>query len=277
MNDVKTYFLEELKQSDDKMKKLDDIQLNLIKFYFTTVFTLITVAIAMVNYKLYGRIDILITWFLLLPLFFFGWVVFLTLKRLMYEYENLEHTRNQVSEFFLHGSIMNKYKIRQSPFKPFYTLISWIIILNFLFLAYRTVPFLKKINLSMFFIVAFILFFGSIILTISIVALNSARAKARDAKRVADIKQVQTALELYYNDKNNYPIINSWVELAEEIRKKPTYMSNLPTDPLNKDDYKYIYQSKSNGQNYLIKFKLEESKKGFEASPQGITEKEINK
>jgi len=41
--------------------------------------------------------------------------------------------------------------------------------------------------------------------TLAVVALNSARAKARDAKRVADVKQVQTALELYYNDANGYP------------------------------------------------------------------------
>ncbi|MFA6215775.1 MAG: prepilin-type N-terminal cleavage/methylation domain-containing protein [Patescibacteria group bacterium] len=42
--------------------------------------------------------------------------------------------------------------------------------------------------------------------TLAVVALNSARQKARDAKRVADIKQVQTALELYYNDVNSYPL-----------------------------------------------------------------------
>lgn len=41
--------------------------------------------------------------------------------------------------------------------------------------------------------------------TLAIVALNSARAKARDAKRVGDVKQVQTALELYFNDEGGYP------------------------------------------------------------------------
>ncbi|OGY45023.1 MAG: hypothetical protein A3A24_02510 [Candidatus Buchananbacteria bacterium RIFCSPLOWO2_01_FULL_46_12] len=43
--------------------------------------------------------------------------------------------------------------------------------------------------------------------TLAVVALNSAREKARDAKRVADVKQVQTALELYYNDASSYPAI----------------------------------------------------------------------
>jgi prepilin-type N-terminal cleavage/methylation domain-containing protein len=41
--------------------------------------------------------------------------------------------------------------------------------------------------------------------TLSIVALNSARVKARDATRVASVKQWQTALELYYSDQGGYP------------------------------------------------------------------------
>ncbi len=41
--------------------------------------------------------------------------------------------------------------------------------------------------------------------TLSVVALNNARQKSRDAKRVSDIKQVQTALELYFVDQNGYP------------------------------------------------------------------------
>src|SRR3989344_3413947 len=41
--------------------------------------------------------------------------------------------------------------------------------------------------------------------TLAVVALNNARLKARDAKRVADIKQIQTALELYYQENTAYP------------------------------------------------------------------------
>jgi general secretion pathway protein G len=42
--------------------------------------------------------------------------------------------------------------------------------------------------------------------TMAVVALNSARAKSRDAKRVSDIKQVQAALEMYMNDESHYPV-----------------------------------------------------------------------
>ena len=41
--------------------------------------------------------------------------------------------------------------------------------------------------------------------TLSVLALNSARARSRDAKRIADVKQIQTALEMYYNENNTYP------------------------------------------------------------------------
>ena len=47
--------------------------------------------------------------------------------------------------------------------------------------------------------------------TLAVVALGTARTKSRDAKRVADIKQVQTALELFYTDNNAYPTATSTV------------------------------------------------------------------
>jgi prepilin-type N-terminal cleavage/methylation domain-containing protein len=42
--------------------------------------------------------------------------------------------------------------------------------------------------------------------TLAVVALGSARQKARDSKRLSDLKQVQTALELYFTDNNTYPL-----------------------------------------------------------------------
>ena len=69
--------------------------------------------------------------------------------------------------------------------------------------------------------------------TLSILALNSARARARDAKRVADIKQIQTALEMYYNDRGTYP---SAVESGKNISTgSVVYMSEVPTAPTPAD------------------------------------------
>jgi len=45
-----------------------------------------------------------------------------------------------------------------------------------------------------------------ILTTIAVVALSGARQKARDTKRVADVRQIHTSLELYNNNSNGYPI-----------------------------------------------------------------------
>lgn len=41
--------------------------------------------------------------------------------------------------------------------------------------------------------------------TIGVVSLNSARAKARDAKRLSDVRQMSSILELFFNGKQSYP------------------------------------------------------------------------
>ena len=45
-----------------------------------------------------------------------------------------------------------------------------------------------------------------ILAAVVLVSLNSARAKSRDARRVADVRQIMTGLELFYNTCNAYPI-----------------------------------------------------------------------
>ena len=65
--------------------------------------------------------------------------------------------------------------------------------------------------------------------TLSILALNSARARARDAKRISDIKQIQTALEMYYNDAGDYP---SAITVGSAIAYSGnTYLAAVPTPP----------------------------------------------
>ncbi len=63
--------------------------------------------------------------------------------------------------------------------------------------------------------------------SIVLLALNSARAKSRDAKRIADIKELTTALELYYNDFSGYPSAASGLS--------PNYVVTLPTAPAPQD------------------------------------------
>lgn len=48
-----------------------------------------------------------------------------------------------------------------------------------------------------------------ILSTLSIVGLNSARAKARDSRRLSDVREIATALEMYYSDTGVYPLVAS--------------------------------------------------------------------
>ena len=70
--------------------------------------------------------------------------------------------------------------------------------------------------------------------TIAVVALNNARLKSRDAKRIADIKQIQTALDLFYNDANGYP--TSVASGGAISNAGVTYMSTVPTNPAPEND-----------------------------------------
>lgn len=73
-----------------------------------------------------------------------------------------------------------------------------------------------------------------ILSTLSVVALNNARQKARDAKRVADIKQMQTALELFYNDAGEYPVD---FNMGDAIATTGiTYMVATPSNPSPRAD-----------------------------------------
>ncbi len=86
--------------------------------------------------------------------------------------------------------------------------------------------------------------------TLAVVALNNARQKSRDAKRVSDVKQIQTALELYYNDANAYPTTGAVVTGGTITYGDTTYMQIVPSNPSPMadgscpgDDYSYVNTS----------------------------------
>jgi prepilin-type N-terminal cleavage/methylation domain-containing protein len=67
--------------------------------------------------------------------------------------------------------------------------------------------------------------------TLSIVALNNARQKARDAVRVANIQQWQAALELYYQDQGAYPGTASSTPGGVLKSGGTIYMGMIPHNP----------------------------------------------
>jgi len=108
--------------------------------------------------------------------------------------------------------------------------------------------------------------------TLAVVSLNSARSKARDARRTSDIRQLQTGLDMYYNDNGKYPIyiagdtfdigqtdsdvLSTGVAAGfAAAGTGTTLMAQVPTDP--QDTQKYYYKSDTTGTTYELRFVLE--------------------
>ena len=76
----------------------------------------------------------------------------------------------------------------------------------------------------------------TIIVVLSVMGMVNFRVanrKARDGRRQGDLQEIRAALELYRTDTRLYPLA-----LATLV---PTYMGELPVDPLA--DYAYYYSS----------------------------------
>ncbi len=83
--------------------------------------------------------------------------------------------------------------------------------------------------------------------TLAFVSLNAARGKARDAKRVSDVKQIQSALELWYNNQTTpgYPPVTGGntnlgtllTQVASNIPVAPDTADGVCTDLNNAYTY----------------------------------------
>jgi len=102
--------------------------------------------------------------------------------------------------------------------------------------------------------------------TLSVVALNSARTKSRDARRLSDIRQIRTALDMYYDSNLTYPATctglgsttncmcltsNGWTTTAGCAGT--IFMQKVPKDP-GTNSYNYT----GSGATYTITYTLED-------------------
>lgn len=106
-----------------------------------------------------------------------------------------------------------------------------------------------------------------VLATLVLANLNSARERARDAGRKSDLRNIQTALRLYYNDTSSYPTSSAGAPVACDGTcswgQQPwsndgiTYMGTLPGDPLSPTQvYTYTY---IDDDNYTLSACLENS------------------
>ena len=132
-------------------------------------------------------------------------------------------------------------------------------------------------------VVAIIGMLSSVVLS----SLNTARGAARDARRGQDIKQIQTALELYFNTNGFYPV-SGWAHSGNggntnwnnlETALAP-FIASLPDDPINtgsagynNDQFAYSYYASGyggTGRWYMLIWELENPNPSFENND-GVT------
>src|SRR3989344_3876854 len=71
------------------------------------------------------------------------------------------------------------------------------------------------------------------------VAINTSRTKSRDARRVTDMKQIKTGLDLYFSNAAGYPDTAAWVPGVQLSCNGGSVMRvpQDPTHPVNIYDY----------------------------------------
>lgn len=115
--------------------------------------------------------------------------------------------------------------------------------------------------------------------SIVFVNLSAARAKARDAKRKIELRQIRIALELYYDEYEHYPrqpfegdfhnFVKStysqpWIYDDVDGTSLAEFMSTIPVDPINTNPngpwncrYNFVYVTDADGTMYDLAALLE--------------------
>lgn len=113
-------------------------------------------------------------------------------------------------------------------------------------------------------VIAIIGLLASIITT----ALSNARVKSRDARRLSDIKQIKTGMDLYYATGGGYPSDATYTAAygSGQLQCNGTDILHIPQDPLY-PTYQYTYTAAGVGASacglsdarlqYALTFKLE--------------------
>ncbi|MBI4101514.1 MAG: type II secretion system protein [Candidatus Nealsonbacteria bacterium] len=112
-----------------------------------------------------------------------------------------------------------------------------------------------------------------ILSTMVLVSMGGARAKARDAKRESDLRQIVLAMELAYSDDERYPQSADSPDAIQSSKR--SYLDPVPTDP-QAGAPNYQWRDNSDGavtdcgpQNYCIYAALEEGDGYFAGSEKG--------
>ena len=93
-----------------------------------------------------------------------------------------------------------------------------------------------------------------ILATLLLLQLGVARARARDVKRIADVNQLRTAVELYFDDNAaHYPTAITIANLGKYLTANA-----VPVDPITVAAYFYAYNPATNPSQFQVYTELEQ-------------------
>jgi prepilin-type N-terminal cleavage/methylation domain-containing protein len=79
-----------------------------------------------------------------------------------------------------------------------------------------------------------------ILASIVLVGLGPVQKSARDARRISDLRQVQTALEICFTKAGQYPAAGNWASLGTALAAATcANVKTIPNDPRPTQSYEY--------------------------------------
>lgn len=105
--------------------------------------------------------------------------------------------------------------------------------------------------------------------SVVLVSLNSARSKSRDAKRLADVRQLASAIELYLNDNGTYPPTTTSL-VTSYISAWPRYPT--PVDGASCSTATYAFATTPTATSYAIPFCLGAQTGAYAAGPHTMSQ-----
>lgn len=109
-----------------------------------------------------------------------------------------------------------------------------------------------------------------VLAAVLLVNFQAARTRSRDAARKADLRQIKSALQLYYNDYQQFPTSSAGGEIqgcgasgtstcawgSAFTANGVQYMGSIPVDPINNATYVFAY-NRIDADNYTLIVPLE--------------------
>ncbi|MEK9180557.1 MAG: type II secretion system protein [Patescibacteria group bacterium] len=112
----------------------------------------------------------------------------------------------------------------------------------------------------------------SVLSSVVLIGLGPAQRVGRDARRIADLRQMQSGLALYFNKCGYYPgvaqsdpppcdnfvVISTWTELVGALRGSNIGVNQVSSDPSSAAGRNYLYGVSSDGSGYVLGASLED-------------------